>query len=148
MYERMLNKKLKPTNAQIDDTLGQEAVGRLGSLETFLTEHYVMGREIVFPFGNRYGWGYKYSHKTKTLCHVFFEQGAFTVTLQIGDACVDALEKKLPVLLQKTRELWQKRYPCGERGGWLHYRVLSDEELQDVFALIKAKVKPAGKGTG
>ena len=107
MYERMLNKKLKPTNAQIDDTLGQEAVKRLESLETFLTEHYGMGREIVFPFGNRYGWGYKYS-----------------------------------------QELWQKRYPCGERGGWLHYRVLSDEELQDVFSLIKAKVKPACKGTG
>ena len=47
----------------------------------------------------------------------------------------------MPGLLPKIRELWKKRYPCGGEG-WVHYRVLSTRELDDVIELIKLK-KPA-----
>lgn len=104
-----------------------------------------MVRELKYPFGSDYGWGYKYSHKQAHLCYAFFETGAVTVTLQLGDKAVPALEALLPGMLPKTRELWASRYPCGKSGGWVHYRVLDTSELDDVFELIKIKKRPKRK---
>ena len=64
------------------------------------------------------------------------------MTLQLGDKCVTKLEQILPTLLPKTLDLWENRYPCGEQGGWVHYRVFSDDELSDVIELVKIKKKP------
>lgn len=145
-YTRMLDKRKKPTEDMIARYLGNESAERLRQLETWLGDQYTLDRELRFPFGDNYGWGYKYSHGRKHLCYVFFEEGAFTVTLQLGDASVDAVTEKLPSLLPKTQELWANRYPCGERGGWLHFRVLDEADLQDVRTLISLKVKPSKKG--
>lgn len=141
-YARMLEKKKKPTPANIASHMGEESTARLARLEARLKALYNLQREMRFPFGNNYGWGYKYSHGRKHLCYAFFEEGAFTVTLQLGDTVVSQVEALLPSLQPKTRELWENRYPCGEHGGWIHFRVLSDVDLDDVVALIEAKVKP------
>jgi len=55
------------------------------------------------------------------------------------------MESILPSLQQRTQELWEKRYPCGERGGWIHYRVLEDEEIDDVIRLIEVRKKPSAR---
>lgn len=145
MYERLLDKNVEPDADSIEQFIGAESVARLKSLESYLTENYRLFRELRFPFGVSYGWGFKYSHGTKHLCYVFFERGAFTVTIQIGDREVPALEAALPTLFPKSRELWANRYPCGESGGWVHYRVLADSDLKDVMALIKIRMKPVKK---
>ena len=145
-YARMLDKRKKPTEDMIAKYLGAESTERLRQLENWLGDQYTLNRELRFPFGDNYGWGYKYSHGRKHLCYVFFEEGAFTVTLQLGDTSVDAVTAKLPSFLPKTQELWATRYPFGERGGWLHYRVLNDAELQDACTLTALKVKPYNKG--
>ncbi len=75
----------------------------------------------------------------------FFESGAFTVTLQLGDKCASRIEQILPGLSQKAKELWQNRYPCGRQGGWIHYRVMNTDELNDVLEFVKVKGKPAGQ---
>lgn len=141
MYERMLDKNSKPADTQIQEYLGNLSYGRLTAMEEYLNTHYQLVKEIRFPFGNSYGWGYKYSHKSSHLCYAFFEKGAFTVTIQIGDKQARLVEDVLPSLLPKTRELWENRYPCGEHGGWLHYRVLVDEELTDLFKLLNIRKK-------
>jgi hypothetical protein len=144
MYERMLSKQ-PPSQQEIDDTL-DAAKQHLDSLEVFLKANYDLVRELKFPFGNSYGWGFKYSHKASHLCYAFFETGAVTLTLQLGDKLVPAIEAALPRLLPKTQELWSHRYPCGKQGGWVHYRITDPLELGDVFELIKIKKRPkAGK---
>ena len=65
--------------------------------------------------------------------------------LQIGDKQVSLLESQLSALLQKTQDLWENRYPCGECGGWVHYRVLTDDELTDVIKLLAIRKKPFRK---
>ena len=70
------------------------------------------------------------------------EKGAVTVTIQIGDKAVPALEAHLEKMMPKTRVLWNNRYPCENTGGWVHYRILNDDELKDVSELIKIKKKP------
>jgi hypothetical protein len=144
MYERMLNKEICPSEEEILETIGNESNIRLDQLEMLLNEHYKLRRELKFPFGNSYGWGYKYSYKSKHLFYIFFEKNAFTVTIQLGDKEVPALNAKLDDFLSKTKTLWEKRYPCGKNGGWVHYRVLNDEELKDIVELVLIK-NPAPK---
>jgi len=143
LYERLLNKNEVPDETMIAEHMGRSSNERLDALECTLKKNYQLSKELKFPFGSDYGWGYKYGHRSSHLCYVFFERGSFTVTLQIGDKLVPLAESILPSLLPKTRELWEKRYPCGERGGWVHYRVLTDEELDDVVKLIAVRKRPS-----
>lgn len=113
--------------------------------EAELGKRYDVKRELRFPFGNAYGWGYKYSHKTQHLCYLFFEKGAFTVMFQISGREAAKVEALYPDLLEKSRELWKTRYPCGSGGGWLRYRVFGERELADVMKLMEIRKKPARK---
>ena len=143
MYERLIDKNNPPSTNFIEAFIGERSHSILMQFEAFLSSNYFLSREMKFPFGNNYGWGYKYSHKSSHLCYVFFESGAFTVTLQIGDNCVPKLEQILPYLSEKARDLWQNRYPCGLLGGWIHYRVMDVNDLNDIFEFVKVKRKPA-----
>jgi hypothetical protein len=140
MYERMQSKD-PPSEDDIQSTLGP-ASQCLHHLEDFLAASYDLTRELKYPFGRDYGWGYKYSHKASHLCYAFFETGAITVTLQLGDKLVHSVEAALPGLLPRTQELWARRYPCGTIGGWVHYRILDSSELNDVCKLISIKKRP------
>lgn len=144
MYERMLDKNQTPTAEEIEKTLSENGMRLLNELEDFLRGSYSLNRELRFPFGNSYGWGYKYSHGATHLCYLFFEQGAFTVMLQIGKKELPAFEKAYGGFLPRTKKFWENRYPCGE-GGWVHYRILSEQELADVMKLIRIKKAPPKK---
>lgn len=139
--ERFVDKNTVPSSSEISDLLGDQAVRRLNEFEHFLNSRYELIRELKFPFGNNYGWGYKYSHKSKMLCYLFFEKDLFTVTLSIGKPELKKLYQELENMLPKTQTLWKKRYPCGE-GGWIHYPVENDKELQDIEKLIYIKKRP------
>ena len=142
--ERFMDKSIVPTSLQIDNLLGREAVSRLIKFESFLKNNYDLIRELKFPFGNNYGWGYKYSCKNKLLCYVFFEKGSFTVTVTIGKSELKRLYQELDNMLPKTKELWGNRYPCGD-GGWVHYPLKNDNELLDIEKFICVKKKPKQK---
>ena len=142
MYERLLDKAHQPTDGEIRGHLGEAASARLARFEGELGARYHLARELRFPFGQSYGWGYKYAHRATHLCYAFAEAGAFTVTLQLGDARVGAVEAVLDSLSPATRDLWAHRYPCGGRGGWVHLRVLTDDDLADAPRLVAAKVRP------
>ncbi len=142
MYKRLLDKNTSPSSDFIREYIGMESNNMLLQFEEFLKQNYQLTRELKFPFGNHYGWGYKYSHKTSHICYAFFEEGAFTVTIQLGDNCVSKLEQIKSGLSLKGIELWRNRYPCGSLGGWIHYRVLDQNDLKDVIEFIKVKKKP------
>jgi hypothetical protein len=142
MYERLLDKNHSPSPDYIKHYIGIESHTILQQFEGFLNNNYHLIKEMKFPFGNNYGWGYKYSHKSSHICYVFFESGAFTVTLQLGDNCISKIEQIRPYLSSKGIELWNNRYPCGIQGGWIHYRVLDKNNLNDIFQFIKVKKKP------
>lgn len=141
MYERMLNKDVKPTIDEICSTIGEEGTKHWRLLDEFFNSSYDIDSDIRFPFGNNYGWGVRYKHKSKTLCYMFPEKGAFTVFFQIGKSEVSKMIDKLDGFLPRTKVIWEKRYPCGD-GGWLHYRVLCSEEIEDIKELMRIKKKP------
>jgi hypothetical protein len=142
MYERLLDKNIVLDEDAIEEHMGKQGYERLKKFEGILGSKYQLSKELKFPFGKEYGWGYKYAHRSAHLCYVFFEKGSFTVTLQIGDKQVQSVESTLPSLSQKTQTLWKDRYPCGECGGWIHYRILAEDEMADVVRLIEIRKKP------
>ena len=74
MVSRMLDKNFTPTKAEIFEHIGNNGQLLLTKFDEAFSKQYDMKRELKFPFGNNYGWGYQYSHKTKHLCYVFFEK--------------------------------------------------------------------------
>lgn len=73
---------------------------------------------------------------------MFFEKNAFTVTIQLGDKAAPSVERQLADMLPKTRQLWDSRYPWGKHGGWIHYRVLDKNDLENIIRLIMIKKIP------
>lgn len=142
MYERMTDKEHQPEIHEIRQYIGETCWALLQKLEDNLQSKYDLNRELRYPFGKSYGWGFKYSHKSKHLCYLFFEKDAVTITLQIGDREVDSLNRILQTLSENTVSLWKNRYPCGKNGGWIHLRILSENDLTDVIKLIEVKKKP------
>lgn len=140
--ERLLNKEDIPTQELIDNLLGKEGMRRLALFEEMLRKNYDLNSELKFPFGNSYGWAYRYTHKKALLLYVFFEKDGFCCTVSINDGGAGIVNGIIDTMLPKTKELWANRYPCGKDGGWVNYSVSSDEELKDIIRLVACKVKP------
>jgi len=76
MYERMLNKEIIPTEDSIKEFIGEKAVKNMGLLKKSLEKIIEINTELRFPYGNKYGWGYKFTNgKKKHLFDLFFERG-------------------------------------------------------------------------
>lgn len=144
--KRFTEKFYQPTEEFVRLFMGDAAWQRLMRFEEILRERYDLNREMKFPFGNKYGWGFRYSHKKSLLLYVFFEEGGFCCTISINDAGAQEVEAMLGDLLPEIQDIWINRYPCGANGGWLNRSVAGDDELSDLVRLIGVKVKPKKGG--
>ena len=140
MYERMLNKQEVPT---FDDLIRHSgANGPLWlTLDKHMEDEYKASKLIRFPYGKDYGWSVKYSVKSKHICDVFAENGAFAALFQVSDKAVDTVYNELG---EYAKEIWADKSPCAS-GGWIEFRVLNEEQLQDLMKIIHAKVTIRGK---
>ena len=122
MYERMLDKKVTPTIADMTAFCGENA--ELFTLfNEWLSETYATVQKVVFPYGNHYGWGIAHRNKQKLLCNIFAEDNAFTVMVRLSDKQFEAVYNQVQ---KYTREYIDHRYPCGD-GGWIQYRITCKE---------------------
>lgn len=136
MYERMLNKLTMPTIENMTAYCGENAE-RFSKINEWLSSELDTMQTVVFPYGNHYGWGITHKKKNKLICNVFAEDGAFTVMLRMTNKQYAALYGEL---MTYTQELIDNKYPCGE-GGWIHYRVICEEHLDDVKKLLLEKCR-------
>lgn len=140
MYERMLDKQTEPSFDEMISYCGES--GKLWSgLDGYLKDKLEMKGCIRFPYGNKYGWSMKYSLKSKHICDIFAENGAFMVLIRISN---DAMEPMYSALSDYAKVVWDNKYPCGS-GGWLNYRITGNEQLQDLMKIIETKVNNRGK---
>lgn len=135
MFERLLNKQKMPT---FDDMISYSGdCGKLWlALDKWLIEDMGAAKIIRFPYGKSYGWGAKYSLKSKHICDIFAENGAFSVLIRVDIAAVDNIFNELTAY---AKEIWQDNTPCG-KGGWINYRVSAVEHLADIQKLINTKM--------
>jgi len=136
MYERMLNKQETPTFEDLITYCG--APGALWrSLDQSLQADDKVSRLIRFPYGKTYGWSAKYSVKSRHICDIFAENGAFTALFQVSNAAIEPIHEDLSPY---AKSIWADKTPC-KGGGWIQYRVLGQEQLQDLEKIIHAKIR-------
>jgi hypothetical protein len=108
-------------------------------MSTHPNEKFSAAKLIRFPYGNDYGWAVKYSAKSKHICDIFAERGALSVFCKIN---TKAVEKVYDGLGDYAKTVWKDAYPC-KNGGWIDFRVLTAEHLEDVKKLVCAKMNVA-----
>lgn len=135
VYERMLDKQVVPSFDEMISYCGEVGVLWV-KLDEYLKDKLGMKGCIRFPYGNKYGWSVKYSLKSKHICDVFAENGAFMVLIRITN---DAMEPIYNELSDYAKAVWDDKYPCGS-GGWMNCRVTGNDQLQDLMKIIEMKV--------
>lgn len=135
MYERMLDKSLSPS---FEDLLAYSGESRplWLELDAYLKALHAQ-QTIRFPYGNKYGWSSKYSIKSKHVCDAFAENGAFSLHFRLSKSCIDLAYSELS---DYAKAVCDEMYPCSE-GGWLTYRVLTEEQLEDAKKLLALKIE-------
>lgn len=134
MYERMLNKQIVPTVAEMTAYCAENAE-RFSLINDWLTTTFHTEQKVVFPYGNSYGWGIGHYKKKKLICNIFAEAGAFTVMMRLSNPQFEAIYSELKTY---TQESIDHKYPCGD-SGWIHYRVLCQDHLEDIKKLLAVK---------
>ena len=85
MYERMLNKQVVPTVEEMTAYCGENAE-LFTQLNKWLSNEFFTEQKIVFPYGNRYGWGIAHRKKQKLLCNIFAEDNRISGFIDLGRA--------------------------------------------------------------
>lgn len=134
MYERMLDKQTMPTIEEMTEYCGENAE-LFAMLNEFMITTFETEQKVVFPYGNKYGWGIGHYKKKKLMCNIFAEAGAFTVMMRLANAQYKAIYDSLEKYAQ---EYIDNKYPCGD-GGWINYRVTCEEHLEDIQKLLVFK---------
>ena len=136
MFERMLNKQVVPTVEELTVHCGENAE-RFTQLNAFLASEFQTEQKIVFPYGNKYGWGIGHYRKRKLVCNGFAEAGAFTVMVRLTNAQFAAIYDNVSA---ETQECIDHKYPCND-GGWIHYRVATQERYDDILKILTEKCR-------
>jgi hypothetical protein len=139
MYERMLDKKNIPTEDEIKNYIGEKSVKNMELIKKSLEKLFEINIELKFPFGNNYGWGYKISNKSKHLFYLFFEKGSITIMLQIKRIKTEKEMQQYNRLSEEGKNNWENRYPCGNNGGWIHYRIINKKQLKDIGIFLSIR---------
>ena len=114
------------------------------SFDTFSPLFFSQKSVLFFPFFCHHFFSPKsvFENLSLFLFYLFFERDALTATIQIGDKDVPKLLEQYNLFSLKAQSYWENRYPCGKNSGWIHYRILSDDELDDVLRFIAVKKTP------
>ena len=134
MYERMLDKNVIPSLEEMASYCGE-----LSNLFLLINKDMLdkTKQDIVFPYGNNYGWAVSHKVKSKLICNIFPESNAFTVMIRLTNKQFDSVYNQLS---KYSQDYIDHKYPCNE-GGWIHYRVLCEEHLKDIQKLIAIKIQ-------
>ena len=99
MYERMLNKQVVPTIDEIIEHIGKRSFENLEFIKKSLEKIHDTIFELRFPYGNKYGWGYKVAwvvknnSKPRYLFDIFFEKGSINIMCRLKIQTEDEIEK-------------------------------------------------------
>lgn len=134
MYSRMLDKKTKPTVGEMAEFSGENS-GLFLRFNEWLSTAFQTEQSIVFPYGNKYGWGIAHRKKKTLICNVFPEENAFTVMMRLSNPQWESVYNSAG---EYMRDHIDNRYPCNG-GGWIHYRVTGEDQLGDLMAALSLR---------
>jgi len=147
MHERMMDKTLQPSDADMTHWIGLPIAHEWISLRKWLEGTY----DITPTFdsgGKRYGWNLQYRIGGRPLCELYPEHGSLTALVILGRVELGQAMERIgtfgPIVRQALAET-----PRYHDGCWMYIRV-SDaltchQDVQDIEQLILIKRKPSGK---
>jgi hypothetical protein len=138
--ERLLGKDRVPSEEDIQKYIGKKTKNYLNRIKKNLEEGMNLKVELKYPFGDKYGWGYKFSQGTRHLFYLFFTRNGMVFTLQLKKIETELGKQKFEELSDEGKTYWENRYPCGDGGGWIHYRLLNESNYQDIGRYIMIKL--------
>ena len=59
--------------------------------------------------------------------------------LQIKGIKTEKELEKYNKLSEEGKNYWENRYPCGEYGGWIHYRIKNKKQLKDIGIFLSIR---------
>ncbi len=113
MYERMLNKKEKPTVEEMTSYCDGNGE-RFSRLNRWLSETWRTVQQVTFPYGNQYGWGMAHRIGKKLICNVFAEDNAFTV---MSDYRISSLVRSMDMYRHTPRRTLTTNIPAVTEAG-------------------------------
>lgn len=106
-------------------------------LEKVLEEDYNI-EKIIIKNSKTEGWGINYRVGKDSLCYIHPERNGIFIVFQIRE---DVIEKVMKNLSDYALKVWDVRYPC-DKGGWMWYRLVNSNQIEDVRILLNLKIKP------
>jgi hypothetical protein len=132
------DKNHRPTEAEILKAIGPR-LSIWHELTHFIREKYSVQEEFKFLYGDKYGWGLRFSTKGKLLVSLYPVQGGFTVQIILRP---EAVQKAQSLKVGKNvRKAIARAKPWPE-GRWLFVPVESEKDLRDVQQLLALRVEP------
>ncbi len=111
----MLDKTVTPSIADMCAWCGENA-SAFAQLNERIAATFASDQKIVFTYGNRYGWGVAHRKKTRLICNVFAERGAFTVMVHLSDRQCQAVYAGLSEYAQRHVD---NKYPSAMAAGFI-----------------------------
>ncbi len=138
-YERLLNKAVRPSDADILTTIGEKA-DLWKQIHGFIENNYDFERQLAF-FSKNYGWTVRYRKGSKTLVSCFPETGAFSALLVLGGKEAEKVEEIREQLNDNFLSVFDQNEQLRD-GRWLWIRIRTDTELDSLIKVISLKRKP------
>lgn len=105
-------------------------------MNEWLSANYATLQKIVFPYGNKYGWGIGHYKKNKLICNIFAEDNAFTVMIRLSNQQWDVLYEQVQEDMQKSIE---QKYPCND-SSWVHFRIKNEVNYNDIQKVLSVRL--------
>ncbi len=147
MYERMMDKTIQPSDADMINAIGQPISDAWTALRHFLAETY--GIAPVFDSGGKkYGWNLQHRIGGRPLCEMYPENGSFTALVILGKSELEQALERLATFGSLVRKALTET-PRLHDGCWMYIRVADpltcQQDAQDIQQLILIKKKPPRK---
>ncbi len=133
MYERLLDKNVKPTMEEFLAHIG-EGKNTIENIDTFLINKLNSKKELKFDVHSRC-WKISYHIKRKYICDIISEKEAFTIVTRLPE---EDIKKLYDGISPYTKECINNS-PF-RHSGWIEYRILDIENLEDAKKILQVRV--------
>ncbi len=147
MHERMMDKSIQPSDADMINTIGQPIANAWSALRGFLVETYKI-TPIFNSGGKKYGWNLQHRIGGRPLCEMYPENGSFTALVVLGKSELEQALGRMDTFGAVVRQALVET-PRFHDGCWMYIRVSDpltcQQDVQDIQQLILIKKKPPRK---
>ena len=135
-YERMIDKSVEPSYAEMEAWVGG-AAPQWRALRARLEGAYEITPEKACG-GPRYGWSVRFRKGGRPLCELYPEREAFTALVVLGAKECAAAEPLVDALSPAVRDAYRAAHQFHD-GRWIWPRVTTDEDVESVLRLVAVK---------